>query len=466
MGARQSTPQSHLDAGPLEYIEHHGINLSDSKLIDQIGEKHYIYRININFSHIFSNNLDLFNQIIYDKQRPIDTSRCAQIAKFVNSKNNHFWGSISVGYIQGYAPRLLDGQHRLTAAQYIDAKKHFPAHLHIIQFPNAEQMYDYFSTDINSGIQVPLTYLTSHSAYHGITDKIVDLLIAHFSTRVINQTNKFPYISEKKLKEDLFDVISRSRNQDVNEFSLCNPENTATFYANLIIQYNNSLKSIPLQNPLFTKLPHPEKMVNIKIRIDRHQFYLGLVERLPEQISNYLQNHITVPTSINHTNYESDSEISDSDSPDSESDSSQSDSDSEHSNTPILTLRTRQKLVESVFEKCKITYKKVIKTSEHPRIPNLNESTMKEIIHRIIESQLPNLSGNFNDDVKLIKSTIDKFNLHLSKLPPDNDIWIKPKNGKTSTYVQYHQKAKEAQCFLGLLRGSTPPPFTPPDALT
>lgn len=153
-----------------------GINLNNSKIIDHDGNRTFI-SLPLNFNYIFDGSESKFRSILYDRNRPIDKIRSANIASSIENYKNFHWGTISIGIIGDNAgrPYLLDGQHRIWATTTMETV--FNAHIQIIQFDNVNEMHDAF-IDLNQGVPLPINYKTSHQlidvvipnkVYHGLS---------------------------------------------------------------------------------------------------------------------------------------------------------------------------------------------------------------------------------------------------------------------------------------------------------
>jgi hypothetical protein len=426
MGNQNSTAEATREDSPLapvgctEYVSGFGINLSQAVLIDEVNDDHHVFKIPLNFNLIFNSKREIFEQIIYDRQRPIDTARAAGMADAITAKNgSHFWGALFVGYILGFKPRLLDGQHRLTAAQYME-NSNYPAHLHILRFDSEEKMFEYFSIDLNTGVSVPLIYTSTSNIMGSICFEIVAELAKSFPKMIVNEpSSKPPRLTRHFLAEELHKVLINPRNRDP-EFSFGDLSGIVRRYTQKIIEYNNQiLAPKSLTDPEFIKLPKMLKMQKYRTIADKHRFYLGLVENFCHRFGQYVQRSttnvlsesvVTPPPILVAPKMEEASQMS--------------------STTPILPPGFTRR------------YKLILKDSQNPQIPHFNVTFLERLYTLAASDEADD--GSVSPGVIL-----EEYNTYLSTLLPNDPGWHTAT--LASTREKRYSNAVAKKCFFGLV---------------
>ena len=433
---------SRMSLSHIEYLESYGIKLPQIKPLEIINSDRIFYSLLLDYTAVFKGNKDLFESVIYDVQRPIDTERALEIAQTIDQKSSYHWGAIHVAYVEGYPPKLLDGQHRIFATTYMTSGRIYHAHLYISRFERESQMYDYFQ-EINRGVPVPIKYLTSNDALKKICDYLVNKLVQEWPGifKILNNGSRPPYLSKSRLGEILFGILNKPENQD-SRFSHLDTESTSIFYYELIMTYNNQI--IDSGTIVEAQSHIQEKHFNI---CHRYRCYLGLVNNLDNELERYFRIHITPPIIIANSATD---EIDSDDDLDDES-SVHTHSSSEISE-PDTTVDDAVELMIKQFRRSR--FSAIISKAGAPYLPQINEDQLKTICQTIATVTLDalELSGPLIADNLAIESMdfIDRFNEWCGSRPANWTGWIKS-SSVIPQFKKRFEKAQDKNFYLSLL---------------
>ena len=420
----------------IRYISNYGINLEKAIKIDQIDLwlKYNVYSLQLNFSEMFGNNLDLFYQAIYDKQRPIDYNRAGAMANIINKKENHHWGAIYVGFVYNSPPKIIDGQHRLTCLQYLDCDKIFNCHLHLIQFEKEEELFNYFC-DINQNIQVPLKYLDCNSVYKDITNYICQKMLEKYYPVISKTNNLFPYLNINTLEEWVYNIISNSSYHS-QTFSLGDPESTINEYFEYLLDFTEKLNQLPINNHIFLN-NIKKQQYNI---INKANCRLVLLNNFTFHFQSYLELVLKSKITTNDEEYTEAQSTS-------EHDSATNDSTTNDNAINDNAINEKEEIIEKITQICcKEMAGCLLKFSNKPHPPNINRIQIIELIGLIVNQKVE----EDNVDVDDIISQLKKFNQYLGTLPANSQIF-KNKNNNPKLRQKRHSIAKESNFFFGLV---------------
>lgn len=121
----------------------------------------------------------LGDQCLYDKNRPIRDDIVEDIIKYQESyyhryeKYNYGTGKIVIGTVGGKDPKILDGQHRLKSASFLDGI--ILADVVVIDHKDDAERFDTYIT-INKSTPVPDLYKTSELQYRKVLDDVINKL--------------------------------------------------------------------------------------------------------------------------------------------------------------------------------------------------------------------------------------------------------------------------------------------------
>lgn len=455
MGTSYSTSRTSVTSDELlQHIVDYGVNLDGAKKIDDPYPNYSVYRVDLDFKKIFRDEKQTFDRFLYDRQRPIDQTRSAKIADTVSEKQFHFWGQIVVGYIYSSdhqisgTPKLLDGQHRLMASQYIDQSKVFPMHLHIIRCSTEEELYVRFA-ELASSKSVPLLYTTADGAYNYICQRLLECAKVQWSGIFVGDdiTEKQHQIKESTFKEILYELLSNIRYQDVDNFSIVDADKTIQFYYGLIESFNLVVKTKTPNDKIFKEMSPKdrEKYYNKAKAID---CYIGLLGDIRAHLFEHIINNINRPDIVN--NIETDSDDDD--------DSSQSSDDDESIPDPEIIYR--QECIQHLEDLLNKRHKSIIKATISPQIPNLTVKQLSNIatsatdlcIDRYvgINDEQPQSEWTSSEFSKRILKDLDKFtNWLIAKTI--NDPLFSEASCKASTRLSQYDKCKNKNCFFSLI---------------
>ncbi len=154
-----------------------------------------------------------FQSINYDRNRPVDDQRVETIRKkyednYSKFRTYTFFGQIILGLVQGSDPRILDGQHRLSALEKISEDSH-EFMIVIINYDSEADRFEGF-TEINSNLSLPDMYKFSNEETKKIAGEITESLVYNpiFKPYLYQkEQNGNPSINKTKLIEKLCEIL-------------------------------------------------------------------------------------------------------------------------------------------------------------------------------------------------------------------------------------------------------------------
>lgn len=300
MGNKQSRQNKEIDC----LLD---LDLSDAIFVDQISPSHVIYKIRLNFAKIFYNDTRRLQNLIYEKQRPIDLNRASLIAAEVDKLTDHFWGQIYIGFVNG-DPALLDGQHRIMSTQFCNNEQSYLAYLNLITFKCEEDRFNYFIR-LNSNLPVATCYLDTNDCNRDISKRVLQKLKQVYSGLIKDYYHIKPYyLNENYLYEIVADLVAKRWLQPAN-FTFTNQNDINDYVETLVQVFLNF--NISLSNFSTSGWGDSSKFKKYWNNAVKKQFYLGLVDDLRTSFLEYIKTYYSIKE-VNNETYEiseSDSEM-------------------------------------------------------------------------------------------------------------------------------------------------------------
>ena len=378
------------------------IDLSDAVLLKQI-KNCEIYYVDLSYNKVFKDQYDIFDEILYEKQRPINSDRAAKISEAIESDSSHHW-TITLGFVRGCSLKLLDGQHRLASLRYIDPDRTVPALINIHCFDKPSDMYQLY-VDINNSEPVPRAYVNTNEIYDQICDSVLSKARDKWPNRFVEEetTNRNKVMWINLLKEAVFDIVDDSGFQKLSGFDMIDPEKTADMIVKYLFAFNQS------------KLPnHPKS--------HKYGFCLGYYRKvLANEILNFVKASAVFLDNDN----------------DNDNDNHDSDVESEE-----ISIN-----VDNIVGALQKKWKSAIKKSDEPLLANINMTKLTNIvkISTEIHRELDPLVSEKQIQVTIIALNEYYMNVSVNK----NDVWRPCSSSKTR---RNREKAIQEKKFcLGLL---------------
>lgn len=224
----------------LSFFKKSDINLDGGLLIDEDNISK-LYKINL--SKIFSHDINFFNQCLYDKNRPIDFARVDNIIQSFNHQDHNFYnGFCTIGYLSGTNPQILDGQHRLSAANRL---QQCHGYLRLVFFTDAKQMWDYYIM-INQNLSVPNYYKSSENFLKNCIDEVCKNIHNKYDKTIFSSSRNChrPHINLENLRETLFNIYNESDNEILKiHIDMSHQEQSISNITVDLYDFNESLKN-------------------------------------------------------------------------------------------------------------------------------------------------------------------------------------------------------------------------------
>jgi len=228
--------------------------------------------------------------LIWNKQRPINAEKVDQIYQSYrdNIKDMMYFSIspvISVGTVKGKDPKIIDGQHRLSALELWVGPNDvgFMIPFHIADYPDDNLRFKAF-VDVNSNTQLP-------EIYKVISDKDVrqrklaeecinaikqlEILKAHtiIPSNVVTAMH-IPKFNIEVCKDKIFTCI-KSKNSDIKLTGDIESQfaSFSSNFRNIIIKYNDELSGLGITSFNKDGLIHPNLCISCENKNSKKQCY-------------------------------------------------------------------------------------------------------------------------------------------------------------------------------------------------